>query len=76
MIDNHIPPPQHTTRNREVPLPRTILQKMQVNDSVYIAGDARIVFNARSAATMYAKKSGKQFITRAERDGVRIWRVA
>lgn len=83
MIENNIPPPYapSTTRIRaqnqrgEPPLPRHVLAAMNVNDSVHVVGDARIVQNARNAASIYGRTTGQQFVSRAEGEGVRIWRT-
>ena len=81
MIDTHIPPPQVLPRTQsqrrrgEPPLPRHVLAAMNVNDSVHIVGDARSVQNARTAAAIYGRLVGWQFVTRAEGEGVRIWRI-
>lgn len=82
MIDTHIPPPQVAPRTRtqmhrgNPPLPRCVLAAMSVNDSVHVVGDARVVQNARNAASVYGRMTGWQFVTRAEGAGIRIWRIS
>lgn len=53
--------------------------KMEVGDSVYIECKARGVHvtgeRARVAAAVYGLRTGKKFIYRKEKTGVRIWRI-
>ena len=49
-------------------------REMEVFDSVFFPKDESNA-NAQRAALKYAKDNGKVFITKMEKDGLRVWRT-
>lgn len=48
--------------------------RMEVGDSVVICTENAI--SAKVCANQYGKRAGKQFATRVEGEGIRVWRIA
>lgn len=68
-IDKKVPLPQPRSSSKRYPL-----ADMKVGDSFWVPAEE--VNSARSAASQHGARNNKKFTTRAEDDGLRVWRVS
>lgn len=68
-IRNDVPPPGKSN------VEKYGLKKIEVGEHIFIEGQKGSGEAVRTAHS-YAQRSGKKFQSRADADGVRIWRVA
>ncbi len=57
---------------KNIPLPKHPFCKMVIGDSIYFAVLGE---EAMKTALSYGRLTGKQFVCREEKDGIRIWRT-
>ena len=74
MFDYDIPLPK--LRIITNPLPRTLLDQMEVGASIYVAGNARVIQCCKTAFLLHGKKTGNKYTGRTDATGIRIWRLA